>query len=138
MRAYQPKRQSDTDYVINQAVGRGMGASMIVELPTDTEIRRAVPAGSGRKRITYTVNLHIFHLAYEDHAEDAEADVDALVEAVKDLIHSDVTLGDIPGLYQAGENALGIRTRIYPSADVKEKVSTYAQITFEAEVEIIA
>lgn len=136
MRAYQPKRASDTDYVLEQAAGRGMGASMIVELPTDNEIRRAMPAGSGRKRITYTVTLHLFHLAYQDHAEDAEADVDALVEAVKDLIHGDVTLGGV--CYQAGESPFGIRTRIYPSTDVKEKLSTYAQITLEAEVEIIA
>lgn len=136
MRAYQPKRASDTDYVLEQAAGRGMGASMVVELGSDTEIRRAIPAGTGRKRISYTVTLHIFHLAYQPHAEDAEADVDALVEAIKDYFHLDVTLGGV--CYQAGENAIGIRTRIWPSADVKEKLSTYAQIQFEAEVEIVA
>lgn len=145
VRAYQPKRASDTDYVWNQAAGRGMGASMVVELGDDTEIRRAGNAGGGvsfpaggRKRITYTPTLHIFHLAYAEHAEDAEADVDALIEAIKGLFHADVTLGRIPGLYQAGESPYGIRTRIYPSVDVKEKTTTYASIKFEAEVEIVA
>ena len=77
VRAYRSKRIPDKDYVMSQQAGRGMGAYMIVELPQDTEIRRAAPAGSptttasGKKRITYQVVLHVFHLAHEQYAEDA-------------------------------------------------------------------
>jgi hypothetical protein len=139
VRAYQSKRVSDNDYVLNQAAGRGMGAYMIVEMPQDVEIRRALPAGTGRKRITYTVVLHIFHLAHMKHAEDAEADVAALLEEIKAQIRSDVTLGmKAQGLYQAGENPSGIRTRVLPSVQDKEVFGTMATVTFDAEVEIVS
>jgi hypothetical protein len=124
------------DYVFAQAAGRGMGAYMAVEMPEDNEIRRAIPAITGRKRITYDVNLHCYHLAHMKHAEDAEADVNGLIEAIKAAIHADVTLGAI--CYQAGENGAGIRTRITPSVTDDEIVATYILITLQAEVEIVA
>lgn len=142
VRAYQPKRISDVDYVKGQATGRGMGAYMIVELPGDVETRRTIPAVTGHKRVTYSVTLHVFHLAYQPHAEDAEADLDAVIEAVKDLIHTDPTLGANTfqtGVYQAGENNFGIRVRVFPSSLLKEEIlASYATVQFEAEVEIIA
>jgi hypothetical protein len=142
VRAYRSKRLSDEEYVLGQAAGRGMGAYMIVEMPSSIEIRRTLPAVTGRKRKTYTVNLHTYHLAYQDHAEDAEADCDALSEAIEDLIHADVTLGTATSsgamIYQAGESHMGIRTAILPSATIKEKTKTYIRISFEAEVEIVA
>lgn len=141
VRAYRPKRLNDADYVKGQAAGRGMGAYLYVELPRDTEIRRAIPAigQAGRKRITYTVTLHVFHLAHQAYAEDAEADVDNLLEEIKSQIRSDVTLGSIPGVYQAGENVNGIRTQVFPSILGKDEITaTYATVTFDAEAEIIS
>lgn len=142
VRAYQPKRLSDVDYVKGQAAGRGMGAYMIVELGSDVETRRTVPAVTGRKRVTYSATLHVYHLAHQPHAEDAEADVDELLDGIKDLIHEDPTLGAntfLTGVYQAGENNYGIRTRIYPSTLLKDEIlASYATVQFEAEVEIIA
>jgi hypothetical protein len=136
VRAYQPKRMSDVDYVYGQAAGRGMGAAMVVELPSDVESRDAKPAGTGRKRINYTVILHCFHLAYQSHAEDAGPDVDSLIEQIKGLIRQDVTLGGV--CFQAGESRFHIKTRIYPSAIIdKEKIATAFDIQFEAETEII-
>lgn len=114
-----------------------MGAYMTVEIGDDQEIRRAIPAQTGRKRITYNVTLHLFHLAHIDHAEDAEADVNGLIEAVKDQIRGDVTLGAI--CYQAGESRAGIRTRVGQSSLVEsEIVATYVRMTLQAEVEIVA
>lgn len=114
-----------------------MGAYMAVEIPEDIEIRRALPAQTGRKRITYDVILHVYHLAHMPHAEDAEADVNGLIEAIKGQIHQDVTLGGI--CYQAGENSAGIRTRVSPSVtERKEVLGTYVRIFFDAEVEIVA
>ena len=136
VRAHQPKRASDLDFVYQQAAGRGMGATMTVELGDDIEIRRAPPAGSGRKRVTYKTTLHLYHLAYMAHMEDAEADVNGLIEAVKTYIRADVSLGSI--CYQAGENSGGIRTRVLPSAFVNEKTLTDIKITFDTEVEIVA
>ena len=136
VRAHESKRVSDQDYVLNQAAGRGMGAYMFVAIPSDDERRQAIPAGSGRKHIVYAVVLHIFHLAHKTHAEDAEADVNGLIEAVKQQIRGDVTLGGI--CYQAGESRKGIATRVYPSEAPKEITGTYVQMSFEAEVEIVA
>lgn len=143
VRAYRPKRLSDKDYVLNQAAGRGMGAYMYVDMPGDQEIRRATPAvqagvQAGRKRITYQIILHVFHLAHQNYAEDAEADVDNLLEEIKSAIRGDVTLATA-GVYQAGENAAGIRTRVFPSNTGTDEITgTYATVTFDAEVEIIS
>lgn len=136
VRAYQSKHIPDVDYVKGQAAGRGMGAYMIVELPTDKEIRRAMPSQGGRKRIMYTVRLHIFHLAWEQYSEDAEQDVDLLIEAIKGLIRADVTLGATA--YRAGEDPAGIVSTVYPADIQSEITATYSRIQFNAEVEIVA
>ena len=147
VRAYKSKRINDNDYVLAQAAGRGMGAYMYVEMPDDTEIRRALNAAgpgtnyiaAGKKRITYRVILHVYHLAHKEYAEDAEADVDALLEEIKSQIRGDVTLGSVAGVYQAGENGAGIRTRVFPSNTGKDEITaTYATVTFDVEVEIIS
>jgi hypothetical protein len=137
VRAYQPKRLNDIDYVKAQAAGRGMGAYMQIEFPFDSEIRRAVPGITGRKRITYQVVLHVFHLAHQAYAEDAEADVDNLIEEIKSRIRSDPSISG--ACYQAGESPSGIRTRVYPSSLGQDEITaTYVQITFDAEVEIVS
>ena len=148
VRAYRPKRLSDVDYVKGHisatGTARGMGAYLYIDMPRDTEIRRAAPAAgpgtgyikAGRKRVTYTTVLNVFHMAHIQHAEDAEADVDALVETIKDAIRGDVSLGGI--CYQAGENQRGIASNIAPSTLDKEIVGTWATVTFDAEVEIIS
>jgi len=123
--------------VLGQAVGRGMGAYMIVELPSDVERREALGgATSGIKRIVYRVVLHVFHLAHKAHAEDAEKDVDLLTEAIKDLIRADSTLG--AAVFQAGETPFGIQTEILPSDLTEEITGTYFSLTFEADVHIVA
>jgi hypothetical protein len=136
VRPYGAKRINDQDYVLGQAAGRGMGAYMLVALPQDKEIRRTMPAVIGRKRVTYSTVLAVYHLAEKAYAEDAEADVDQLADAIKDLIHGDPSLGGI--CYQAGENELGIVTRIRQSRDWNERTATEFEISFDTEVEIIA
>lgn len=137
VRAYQSKRVNDSDYVLGQAAGRGMGAYMIVELPADTERREALGGPtSGIKRIVYRTVLHVFHLAHKAYAEDAEQDVDLLAEAIKDLMHTDRTLGG--AVFQAGETPFGIQTEIFQSDMSEEITGTYFTITFEADVHIVA
>lgn len=114
-----------------------MGGYMVVEIPEETTYRKSISAVTGRRRIVYNVVLHVFHLAHAAHAEDAEADCNGLLEAIKDYIYTDVTLGGI--CYQAGESRRGIRTRVRPSVVSPHEITgTEAEITFEAEVMIVA
>lgn len=138
VRAYWPKRVNDNDFTQSAAAsaGRGMGASMVVEIPTDLERRQAIPAVTGKRNIVYSVTLHCYHLAYRGHAEDAGADVDDLIEAIKGHVHEDPTLAGT--CYQAGENTAGIRTIIAMPSVNKELTETYFRVMFDAEVEINA
>lgn len=140
VRAYQSKRLNDMDYVLGQAAGRGMGAVMVVEMAETKDkllTTPGLPAGvqGGQRRLTYPVALNFFHMAHQPYAEDAEADVDELDQAVHELIYTDPTLGGI--CYQAGMNATGIRSLIDPSEEWKEVTVTYFRVEFDAEVQIV-
>jgi hypothetical protein len=146
VRPYQPKREPDTDYVMGLNPGRGMGTMMTLQM---SETRNTIltspglPAGvhGGQRKLVYPVKCHMFHLAHMPYAEDAEADIDDLAEAVQDLIHSDPTLGTggvtPPMIYQAGISSAGIRTIIDPSDNWKEIVATHFCVEFDAEVQIV-
>jgi hypothetical protein len=138
VRAYQAKRISDMDYVQGQFPGRGMGALMVVEMSEtrDTMLTGpGLPAGvqGGQRRLVYPVALNGFHMAHQTYAEDAEADVDELDQAIHELIYGDPTLGGI--CYQAGMSRTGIRSLIDPSEDWKEITATYFRVEFDVEVE---
>lgn len=137
VRAHQPKRVNDNDYVLAQAAGRGMGTYLVVEVPDDFDFPRTLrgPLGGpvGRRQVNYRVVLHAFHLAHKSHMEDAEADVNGVVQALKDYINTDPSIGGIG--FQAGQSRYGIRTKVPPSvlAD-KEITATHAEISFEVQV----
>lgn len=140
VRAYQAKRVSDMDYVAGQAAGRGMGALMVVEMAETRDKMLTIPglpAGvqGGQRRLTYPVALNCFHLAHQPYAEDAEADVDDLDQAIHELIYTDPTLGGI--CYQAGMNSAGIKSLIDQSEDWKEITATYFRVEFDVEVQIV-
>lgn len=137
VRVHQSKRVNDNDYVLAQAVGRGMGAYLVIEIAVTNDVRRCIPAGNGRRKITYMVTVHVFHLAHKGYMEDAEADANGVCEAIKAYLELDPSIGGI--CYQAGESRYGIRTRVQPSrlAD-KEVTATHALITFEVQVMIVA
>lgn len=140
VRAYQSKRINDRDYVLGQAAGRGMGAAMVLEMAQTRDnllTGPGVPAGihGGQRRLVYPVECHVFHLAHLPYAEDAEADVDELDQAIHELIYTDATLGGI--CYQAGINSAGIRSIIDPSEDFKEMTVTHFRVTFDMEVQIV-
>lgn len=146
VRPYQPKREPDTDYVMGLNPGRGMGAFMALQMAETRDTLLTVPglpAGTkgGQRHLVYPVKCHVFHLAHMQYAEDAEADIDDLAEAIQDRIHSDLTLGTSttspPMIYQAGVNSAGIRTVIDPSEKWNERVATHFCIEFDAEVQIV-
>lgn len=140
VRAYQPKRMSDMDYVMGQAAGRGMGAAMVLQMADTRDNLLTGPQlpagiGGGQRKLVYPVNAHFYHMAHMAYAEDAEADVDALDQAVHEHIYSDFTLGGI--CYQAGMSSAGIRTVIDESEVYKEITVTHFRVSFDAELQII-
>lgn len=146
VRAYQPKREPDTDYVMGLNPGRGMGALMTLQMAETRDnilTTPGLPAGvkGGQRRLVYPVKCHVFHMAHMPYAEDAEADVDALDQAIHEHIYADLTLGTggtmPPMIYQAGVSSAGIRTVIDPSEVWKEITLTHFCVEFDAEVQIV-
>jgi hypothetical protein len=138
VRPYQAKRIPDTDYVMGLNPGRGMGALMVLQMPETRDVIRTgpqLPAGTkgGQRKITYPVQCHVFHMAHQPYAEDAEADIDALDQAIHERIYGDFTLGGI--CYQAGMSQAGIRTMIDPSEEWKEITVTHFRVMFDVEVQ---
>lgn len=136
---YQPKRLPDWDYVIGQNAGRGMGATAVIEMNEtrdDPLTMGQFPATlNGQRMLVYPVQLHIFHLAHKDYAEDAEADVDDLDQALHELIYADPTLGGI--CLQAGIDAYGIRSMIEPPEKFREELTaTHFRVCFDVQVAI--
>jgi hypothetical protein len=124
---------SDEDYVIEQAAGRGMGAAMIVEIPHDKEVRDSIAGKvAGIKCIDYDIVLACFHLAHEDHAEDAGDDVDLLIEAIKDRLRSDRTIGGI--FNTSGQDSTGIEVIVEPAEEWHERIMTVFTIQFIGKV----
>jgi hypothetical protein len=137
VRTHQSKRVNDNDFVLGQAAGRGMGSYVTVEARQTTNVRYCIPAGSGRRKLTYRITLHVYHLAHKAYAEDAESDVNGICEAINDYLQLDPSLGGI--CYQAGESRFGIRTDVPPSElTAAEITTTHAQIQFEVQVMIVA
>lgn len=108
-----PKEINDNDFTAGMAAGRNMGAFMVVDIPSDKENREAIAGApvvdgggnitaGGIKVVESKVNLEVFHMSQVDYTEDAVDDVDQLVEAIKQRIRIDRTLGGI--CTQAGES----------------------------------
>lgn len=140
VRAYQAKRIPDTDYVMGLSPGRGMGAMMVLQMAETRNTLVTSPqlpagAGGGRRHLVYPVQCHVYHMAHLPYAEDAEADIDALVQALEEHIYGDFTLGGI--CYQAGMDSAGIRVLIDDSSEYKEITVTHFRVSFNAEVQIV-
>ncbi|MEU1731393.1 hypothetical protein [Streptosporangium sp. NPDC020145] len=139
LRSFFAKRVPDTDYTAGLEPGRAMGAIGVVHLGDSVERRVALGGATGGwKHRVYVVTLHLYHLATTPAAEDAQADLDALLEAVADLIHTDRTLGGT--VLQAGESTSGIRFFLgQPEyTPPPEYIRTYASVTFDADTYIQA
>ncbi len=130
------------------AAGRSMGAFMIVEIGFDRETREGIAGppvtdvsgniiGGGIKMIQYRVTLQVFHLAETAYAEDAQDDVDQLVEAIKQQIRKDRKLGGV--CTQAGEGGFGIQTSVgKPGVDKNNRTGTWFQVQFEVMTQFVA
>jgi len=129
--------------------GRGMGAFMVVSLNTDKEVREAIAGApvldsngniiaGGVKMLTYQCTLEVFHLAQAAYAEDAQDDIDLLIEAIKNLVRVDRTLGGI--CTDAGETSFGIRVKEdHPGVNrATERTSVHFTVQFEVRTQFIA
>lgn len=143
-RMYVAKRIPDTDYHKGMTSGRNMGAVMLIHLPDEGPEQRIGLGGatSGEKWDPFLVELHIYHLAMMPHDEDAQGDLDDLLDAIKNKIHGDRTLGGT--FTQVGETPSGrIRTRmgtpvIYGGKGSPERVESYGLVTFGGDTYITA
>lgn len=147
VRAGWGKRLNFADFVQGQMAGRGMGAYGIVEIGDDLEVRRAkggppVVAGGtivsgGTVFVWYMTTLNVFHMAQKGYAEDAQADIDLLIEAIKMQIRVDRTLGGI--CTQAGQDRFGIQTKEgYPGVDPNGRTGTWFRLQFKVLTQFVS
>ena len=104
VRAYYDDRIADNEYFTGLTDAR-TGAVMCVHLEDDSETRLEI---GGVLDAPYNVSLFLFLLTLTPSPEDAQADRDDLVQAIRDRLRADPTLGGL--VLQAGEGPAGIRT----------------------------
>lgn len=135
VRPYQAKRIPDSDTFITP--GRGMGAFAVIEMAETHDLPATVGLiphrSGGQRKLIYPVQFHVFHKAEIQYAEDAEADVDALDQAIHEMLYDDPTLGGI--CYQAGVDEVGIHTVIDESDIVNEMTATHFKVEFDCEIQ---
>lgn len=109
VRPYWTTRFEDKDNLAALPAGRLMGAVMSVHIAGDAERRIALggPTGGFKKR-ALAIELWVWHVARTNVTEDAQADLDDLIEAIRTHIHGDRTLGG--AVVEAGESERGIAT----------------------------
>lgn len=135
VKAYVGKGVPDSDYTVGMAAGRGMGAVGVLQLATSHRWRDGFGGGTaqnvatGWKEEHFGVVLHLFHIAEQPHVEDAEADLEALIEATIRLIEADRTLGQT--VLQAGEGPQGIDSAMgVPEITQRGRATTEATVSF--------
>lgn len=128
---YFSQRFDDKDKaIVGLADGRGRGAIMSVHLSGHTETRHSI---GGIMRVPYAVQLYLWHAALIPTTQDAQEDLDDLVQAVTDRIRSDPTLGG--AAVQAGEGTGGLS--VSTGQPVEESATLTRQeavISFAAEL----
>ena len=107
VRPYWTTRFDDRDFTATLADGRTMGAVMSVHIAGDSERRIALGGPtSGFKSRPVALELWVWHMARTPVSQDAQADLDDLLDAIVARIHGDRTLGGT--VVEAGESQRGI------------------------------
>lgn len=125
-------RMDDSFYQQAIAPGRQAGALMVIHLPNESEKRIAMGGPTaGVKAQKFNVMLSVYHRAEMYDPEDAQADLDDLIEAIRQRIHGDRTLGG--AVVEAGEGERGIDTATgVPTIEPATRVEQDALISFDA------
>jgi hypothetical protein len=112
------------------AANRGRGALMSVHIASTQEARHST---GGIMRVPYAVQLYLWHTALIPTTQDAQNDLDALVQAVIDRIRADPTLGGT--VVQAGEGSDGVTVEMaLPAEEPSDITRQEAVLSFNAEL----
>jgi hypothetical protein len=96
------KRDDHADFFNGQDAGARTGCQIVVWIPHDSEVRFALGgAHGGMKNVRYNVELACYIRSRTPYAEDAQDDVYALRDALKEWMRADRTLGG--ACFEAGE-----------------------------------
>lgn len=133
-----PKR---INFQENAFPGQSSRAAAVVFIENEQEIRIAIGgvasmntggAGKGWKRVDYGIALQVFHHSLQRNAEDAMADFDCLIDAIKERLRSGQhTLGvENPNIiWQAAEPGIDVQYG-EPLSNEGGATETWAAIRF--------
>lgn len=102
VKAYYSDQIQDQDYFDSLTAGQAVGMVLCVHVAESTETRLAM----GILDSPYAIELHLWYLSLTAPTEDAEAARDDMVQAIKDRMRADPTLGAV--VTQAGETERGV------------------------------
>lgn len=100
------KEDNGRNFVRDAPAGTKSGAMAIIELSSGDERRVSVPIGTGRRRASYSLRLHVYVQSFEPYAEDAQDFAHALRDAIFTRLRADPTCasgGFELGGFQIGE-----------------------------------
>jgi len=117
----------------NAQPGQLSRAQAVIFIQAENETRLAIGgATNGWKRIDYNVIVQIFHHSLQRNAQDAMADFDTLVDAIKTRLRSDHNFGDTTGtlVWQGAEPIIN-GTYGEPSTTNDGATETFAELQFD-------
>ena len=125
-----PKR---IDFQVNALPSQLNRCVCVIFIENETESRIANGGvNSGWKRIDYAVALQLFHHSMERNAEDAMADLDTIIDDLKEVLREgDHRLGDTSGVlvWQGAEPTIDV-TYGEPLSQKGTSVETWATVRF--------
>ncbi|MER8030740.1 hypothetical protein ABTZ78_17475 [Streptomyces bauhiniae] len=130
-----PTDDAHQDYFLGLGDGARTGCQVVVWIPRQHEVRRAVGGEhSGLKQIVYEVVLHCYLRSRTPYAEDAQDDAYALRDALVAWMRRERTLGG--ACFQAGEHVTeggdGIDIEYSQPATKSGLTKSYFQMRFAA------
>lgn len=126
-----PKR---INFQTNSLPGQLSRTAAVIFLESESESRIAVGgATNGWKRIDYTVVIQLFHHSLERDPQDAMANLDYVIDGLKDRLRSDHRFGDASGtlVWQAAEDAIDVSYG-EPLSQDGSSTETWASVRFTA------
>lgn len=121
------------NFQVGSTAGQMSRCALVVFIQSDSETRLAIGgATNGWKRVDYSVIVQIFHHSLHRAAEDAMADFDTLIDAVKTRLRSDHNFGDTTSslVWQGAEPSIN-GTYGEPNTIANGATETFASLQFD-------
>ena len=125
-----PKR---INFEVNATAGQLSRCAIVIFIESERENRLAIGgATSGWKRVDYTIVLQVFHHSVQPNSEDAMADFDIVIDALKTKLRSDHTFGDSTGtlVWQGAEPVINVSYG-EPLSSNGNATETWAAVRFD-------